>query len=222
MGRSVGIGHEDFAVVRETNNFYVDKTNFIREWWEDKSPAGDYRYRKLQGTYPVLFLSFAGIKENTFAEARKSMFEYDTPMQEAWVNGYWDELVSFTRSLFNSTFKTNPYLERAIMTGITGFSNTSCEVSESIFSDLNNLEVITTTSDKYADSFGFTEEEVFGALDEFGLSEQRQKVKDWYDGFTFGARKDIYNPWSVINFWGSEKDRFDYTWIITCPNPAKQ
>ena len=307
MGRAVGIGHEDFAVVRETNNFYVDKTNFIREWWEandkvtlitrprrfgktlnmsmldhffsvrnenrgdlfeglkiweDKSPAGDYRYRKLQGTYPVLFLSFAGIKENTFAEARKSMCrvlenlynkndyllegdllnekekayyqevsvnmsdstasaslrsladflgryygkktiilldEYDTPMQEAWVNGYWDELVSFTRSLFNSTFKTNPYLERAIMTGITRVSK------ESIFSDLNNLEVITTTSDKYADSFGFTEEEVFGALDEFGLSEQRQKVKDWYDGFTFGAREDIYNPWSVINFLGKGK-----------------
>ena len=318
MGRAVGIGHEDFAVVRETNNFYVDKTNFIREWWEandkvtlitrprrfgktlnmsmldhffsvrnenrgdlfeglkiweDKSPAGDYRYRKLQGTYPVLFLSFAGIKENTFAEARKSMCrvlenlynkndyllegdllnekekayyqevsvnmsdstasaslrsladflgryygkktiilldEYDTPMQEAWVNGYWDELVSFTRSLFNSTFKTNPYLERAIMTGITRVSK------ESIFSDLNNLEVITTTSDKYADSFGFTEEEVFGALDEFGLSEQRQKVKDWYDGFTFGAREDIYNPWSVINFLG--KGKTGTYWVNTSSN----
>jgi hypothetical protein len=120
--------------------------------------------------------------------------EYDTPMQEAYVNGYWEELVSFTRSMFNAAFKTNPYLERAIMTGITRVSK------ESIFSDLNNLKVITTTSEKYREAFGFTEEEVFAALDEFQLSEQKEKVKQWYDGFTFGSRKDIYNPWSIINF----------------------
>ena len=77
--------------------------------------------------------------------------EYDTPMQEAYVYGYWEELVEFTRSLFNSTFKTNPYLDRAVMTGITRVSK------ESIFSDLNNLTVVTATSDLYADSFGFTE-----------------------------------------------------------------
>lgn len=126
--------------------------------------------------------------------------EYDTPMQEANVNGYWDRLVSFTRSLFNSTFKTNPYLERAVMTGITRVSIASCEALESIFSDLNNLEVVTTTSEKYADSFGFTEEEVFAALDEFGLSGRKQEVKSWYDGFVFGNRSDIYNPWSILNF----------------------
>ena len=192
--------------------------------WEEKSPDGDYKYRKLQGTYPVIFLSFADIKETTFLEARQKICkiiqmvynqfdfllegdilnenekndfrkisadmenylaslslkmltdflnryygkkviflldEYDTPMQEAYVNGYWDELASFTRSLFNSTFKTNPHLERAVMTGITRVSNTSYEVSESIFSDLNNLEVVTTTSQKYEDCFGFTEDEVF-------------------------------------------------------------
>ena len=81
--------------------------------------------------------------------------EYDTPMQEAYVNGYGREMVAFMRSLFNSTFKTNPYLERAIMTGITRVSK------ESIFSDMNNLEAVTTTSSKYGDSFGFTEREVF-------------------------------------------------------------
>ena len=90
--------------------------------------------------------------------------EYDTPMQGAYVNGYWDELVAFTRSLFNLTFKTNPYLERGIMTGITRVSK------ESIFSDLNNLVVITTTSNQYNTAFGFTEEEVFAALDEQELS----------------------------------------------------
>ena len=125
--------------------------------------------------------------------------EYDTPMQEAYVHGYWEKLVSFIRSMFNSAFKTNPYLERAIMTGITRVSK------ESIFSDLNNLEVVTTTSKKYADCFGFTEEEVFAALDEYGLSEKKEEVKAWYDGFIFGERRDIYNPWSMINYLDTQK-----------------
>ena len=120
--------------------------------------------------------------------------EYDTPMLEANTGGYWDELVTFARSLFNATFKNNSYLERAILTGITRISK------ESIFSDLNNLKVVTATSEEYADSFGFTEEEVFSALDEYGMSERKQEVKDWYDGFTFGNLTDIYNPWSIINF----------------------
>lgn len=302
MARVVSIGRQDFEKIRTRNNFYIDKTDFIREWWEaddevtlltrprrfgktlnmsmlekffsvnyadrgdlfqglsiweEKDSDGDYKYRKLQGTYPVLFISFAGIKEKVYAGARENICriieeqynkydylldgdllnekekafyqkvcaemsdseaaislrtladflgryygkkviilldEYDTPMQEAYVNGYWEEIVGFIRSLFNYTFKTNPYLERAIMTGITRVSR------ESIFSDLNNPEVVTTTSAKYADCFGFTEEEVFKALEEYGLSDQKQRVKDWYDGFTFGGKRDIYNPWSIINF----------------------
>lgn len=219
--------------------------------WQDEN------YHKLQGTYPVLFLSFADIKETTFNESRKKICkiiqmvynkydfllegcllnanekndflkitadmedymaslslkmlsdylyryygkkviilldEYDTPMQEAYVNGYWQEIIDFFRSLFNATFKTNTYFDRAVLTGITRVSR------ESVFSDLNNLEVVTTTSDKYADSFGFTQEEVTAALLEFDLSDQEEKVKDWYNGFTFGCRKDIYNPWSIINY----------------------
>ena len=120
--------------------------------------------------------------------------EYDTPMQEAYVNGYWNELVAFTRSFFNSTFKTNQYLERGIMTGITRVSK------ESIFSDLNNLKVVTTTSMEYATSFGFTEKEVFEALDDANMPNEKIEVKEWYDGFTFGNIKDIYNPWSITNF----------------------
>ena len=122
------------------------------------------------------------------------MDEYDTPMQEAYVHGYWREVVEFLRSLFNASFKTNPYLERAIMTGITRVSK------ESIFSDLNNLEVVTATSDLYADSFGFTEQEVFAALDEYGMGDRQEEVKNWYDGFTFGRQRDIYNPWSILNY----------------------
>lgn len=301
MARTVSIGNQDFEKIRVNDNFYIDKTDFIRQWWESADEVtlitrprrfgktlnlsmlekffsvkyagrsdlfeglsiwNEEKYRKLQGTYPVIFLSFADVKETSFIQARKKMCriikelyrqfdfllesdlmsesekrdftqistdmedneasftlkalsgylsryydkkvlilldEYDTPMQEAYVNNYWGEMVAFTRSLFNSTFKTNPYLERAIMTGITRVSK------ESIFSDLNNLEVVTTTSEKFADCFGFTEEEVFSALDEFGLSDCKQQVKEWYDGFTFGGKGDIYNPWSIINFLDKQK-----------------
>ncbi len=296
MARTVGIGHQDFGTIQENNYFYIDKTDFIKKWWENGDSVtlitrprrfgktltmsmteqffsvkyagrGDLfeglsiweyeKYRNLQGTYPVISISFANVKQNSYEKVRYRMCqilmnlygemrfllkgdlltprekeyferisetmneedatmslyylssflykyygkkviilldEYDTPMQEAYVNGYWDELVSFTRSLFQSTFKTNPYLERGIMTGITRVSR------ESVFSDLNNLEVVTTTSEKYADSFGFTEEEVFASLDEFGLSDRRQEVKNWYDGFVFGRYTDIYNPWSVLHY----------------------
>ena len=301
MARTVGIGNQDFEKIRVDNIFYIDKTKFIKEWWESMDSVtlitrprrfgktlnmnmlekffsvnyadrGDLfeglfiwreeKYRELQGTYPVINLSFANVKEPGYTGTRRSinriiediynknlfllesgllsenekayfrsvtydmeddvaiwalhkmsdflfrfyqkkviilLDEYDTPMQEAYVNGYWSEMSAFTRSLFNSTFKTNPYLERAVMTGITRISK------ESIFSDLNNLEVVTTTSDKYSDCFGFTEEEVFAALKEYGLSYREQQVKDWYDGFSFGKRKDIYNPWSVINFLDKRK-----------------
>ena len=136
--------------------------------------------------------------------------EYDTPMQEAYVHGYWQELVMFIRGLFNATFKTNPYLERAIMTGITRISK------ESIFSDLNNLTVVTSTSDLYADSFGFTEQEVFAALDEYGMGDRRKEVKMWYDGFSFGNRRDIYNPWSILNY--LKTGRFAAYWANTSSN----
>ena len=301
MAKVISIGNQSFESIREKDNFYIDKTNFIREWWDNDDTVtlitrprrfgktlnmsmlecffsnkykdrgdlfegleiwNDEKYRKLQGTYPVIFLSFAGIKGNTFELSKKQIYdkiielyesnrfllksdcmsdtekaryisflekpmeedasfklnelsnylsryygkkviilldEYDTPMQEAYVNGYWEELVAFTRSLFNSTFKTNPYLERAIMTGITRVSK------ESIFSDLNNLKVITVTSDEYSKCFGFTEDEVFAALDEQGLSSEKEKVKLWYDGFTFGDEKDVYNPWSIINFLDEKK-----------------
>ena len=125
--------------------------------------------------------------------------EYDTPMQEACVNGYWEEIVSFTRSLFNATFKTNPYLERALMTGITRGQIASYEARESMFSDLNNLKVVTVTSEEYGDCFGFTEEEVSASMDEFGLVEKGE-VCAWYDGFAFGKKRSFYNPWSIINY----------------------
>ena len=230
------------------------------------------KYRRLQGTYPVISLSFASVKEKNYKQTKericqihtdlynKHIFlvnsgllteeeqryflnvnsdmneitaavaihkmsdflyryykkkviilldEYDTPMQEAYVNGFWEELVSFTRSLFNSTFKTNPYLERGIMTGITRVSK------ESVFSDLNNLKVVTTTSNEYATAFGFTEKEVFAAMDEFGMTE-KEKVNKWYDGFNFGEIHDVYNPWSILNLLDTGK--FTTYWANTSAN----
>ena len=120
--------------------------------------------------------------------------EYDTPMQEAYVNGYWEELSDFIRIMLHAAFKDNPYMERGILTGITRVSK------ESVFSDLNNLKVVTVVSAKYETAFGFTEAEVFAALEEYGMSDRREEVKQWYDGFKFGKHDNIYNPWSVINY----------------------
>ena len=314
-----GLGYQDFEEVRTQHIFYIDKTDFIREWWEyadkvtlitrprrfgktlnmsmtecffsnkykdrgdlfeglsiweEKSPDGEYQYRKLQGTYPVIFLSFANVKAASYKEMifkitkviadlyeknsyllSKDLFsenermyykdikigmnaelaadaihsmagfmqryygqkviiildEYDTPMQDAWISGHWEETVSFFSGLFNSTFKTNKYLERGLITGITRVAR------ESIFTGMNNLDVITTTSNEYATSFGFTEDEVFTSLENAGLGEQKEKVKKWYDGFTFGAFTDIYNPWSIVSFI-KKKGKYDNYWSNTRGN----
>lgn len=137
--------------------------------------------------------------------------EYDTPMQEAWISGYWDEAVDLFSGVFNATFKTNNYLERGLITGITRISK------ESIFSDLNHLNVITTTSDEYATSFGFTQEKVFEVLDAVGLGEEKQGVKKWYDGFAFGEYTDIYNPWSIASFI-KERGKYKAYWSNTSGN----
>lgn len=312
MSAVISIGNQDFESIRQSGSFYVDKTAFIKEWWENNDSVTlitrprrfgktlnlstlncffsvkykeradlfenlsiwkEEKYRKLQGTYPVIFLSFATVKSSTYESARESILllledlyqqysflvendiltpkeveyfekvgtgmsdaeaavaipklayylynyykkkviilldEYDTPLQEAYVHGYWEEMTFFIRGIFNSAFKTNPSMERGLMTGITRVSK------ESIFSDLNNLTVITTTSEKYREMFGFTEEEVFRALDDTGLGKQKPTVKEWYDGFTFGSRKDIYNPWSITNFLDEKKIKL--YWANTSSN----
>lgn len=297
MEQVLGIGIQDFEKIRSTNNFYIDKTNFIQEWWETNNEVtlitrprrfgktlnmsmlhcffsnkyenrGDLfeglsiwreeKYRQLQGSYPVIYMTFAGIKPATYdsflfqmrrvlsdlyrqydyllqgddldesqrrdfleIKGRKSnqedlqtainqlssylyahfgkkviiiLDEYDTPMQEAYLNGYWDEVVNFIRGFFNSSFKTTNDVERVIMTGITRASK------ESIFSDFNNLIVCTATSKRFETAFGFTEEEVFESLNRYGLGDKKQEVKTWYDGFKFGSVSDIYNPWSILNY----------------------
>lgn len=308
----VSIGNQDFRSIRENHNFYIDKTAFIKEWWENQDTVTlitrprrfgktlnmsmvenffsiqsqengklfeglkiwkDESYRAIQGSYPLIFLSFASVKGDTYSDVREGIVqtildlyarydylrqsealnekekayfdyvkanmsntiaamalrrlslcmnlyygkkvlilldEYDTPLQEAYVKGYWNELTSFMSSLFNYTFKTNPYMERGLLTGITRVSK------ESIFSDLNNLEIVTTTSNKYSTAFGFTEAEVMNALRLFGLEEQADEVKNWYDGFCFGSQKDIYNPWSITKYLDTGK--FDSYWVNTSSN----
>ena len=312
MSKTISIGNQGFEDIRKNNRFYVDKTDFIRQWWESGDSItlitrprrfgktlnmdmlkcffsnqytnrgelfeglsiwSEEKYRKMQGRYPVIYLSFADVKQTNYTDAvkkikrilsdlyqqyvfllkedcmtalQKKQFldvtpqmddvtaqcalqdlsnylykyykkrvillldEYDTPMQEAYVYGYWEEFTAFIRSMFNSAFKTNPYLERAMMTGITRVSK------ESVFSDLNNLNVVTTTSEEYAQCFGFTEPEVFTALDAFGLGTYKQQVKSWYDGFIFGKTGDIYNPWSITNF--LDKKKFESYWAVTSSN----
>lgn len=133
--------------------------------------------------------------------------EYDTPMQEAYLYAYWNDFTSFVRNLFNATFKTNPYLERAHMTEITRVSK------ESAFSDLNNLNVVTVTSDEYTTAFGFTENEVFDALDEAGLSEEKGLVKSWYDGFVLGLIAELADEYEIHSNRESGFGRYDVMMI---------
>ena len=137
--------------------------------------------------------------------------EYDAPMECAWTHGYWDGASDFMRQLMNATFKTNPAMGRGLITGVTRVSR------ESIFSDLNNLEVVTTSSKKYRTCFGFTQAEVDDALGEYGLSGTRGDVCRWYDGFTFGGEGHVYNPWSVTKFLESG-GLFDAYWANTSGN----
>ena len=307
----VVIGIQYFETIRENNYFYIDKTNFIKEWWDNGDSVTlitrprrfgrtltlsmleaffsiDYanrsdlfeglqiweeeKYRKLQGMYPVISLHYGSIKCNSYKDAGRMICEklrqlyskfyfirnsnvldnsdknyfdkiatgvfsatdackslhnlskfiyqyynskviilvdeYDIPMREAYMHGYWEELVTFLRKLFNSTFKTNSYLERGLMMGITSVSR------ESVFSDLNHLEIVTVTSKKYTASFGFTEDEVLSSLRKYGLIHEKEKVKFWYGGFIFGDVKNIYNPWSITNF--LNKRKFGFYGIYTC------
>ncbi|MCD8012960.1 MAG: ATP-binding protein [Lachnospiraceae bacterium] len=161
--------------------------------------------------------------------------EYDTPMLEAYTAGYWEDAIKYIRRMFHAAFKDNPWLDRGLMTGVlpyaerTGMGSTNCRraerggatdltriTQESIFSDLNNPRVVTSTVEMYETCFGFTEKEVFEALDVYGMSGQKEQVKRWYDGFRFGKQCRIYNPWSIINFL-SEKKLKPY-WMNTSGN----
>ncbi|MCX4328828.1 MAG: AAA family ATPase [Lachnospiraceae bacterium] len=119
--------------------------------------------------------------------------EYDVPLENAYFAGFYDEMVSFIRSLFESALKTNDSLEFAVVTGCLRISR------ESIFTGLNNLKVVSVLDESYAEYFGFTQNEVDGFLEAYGITDKREEVKSWYDGYLFGST-EVYNPWSAINY----------------------
>ena len=125
--------------------------------------------------------------------------EYDVPLENAYFRGFYDKMIDFIRSLFESALKTNPYLEKSVITGCLRISK------ESIFTGLNNLETDSVLHTRFGDSFGFTQEEVEGLLAYYGLSEQLEEVKKWYDGYLFNDF-EIYNPWSILKYVNDRKD----------------
>ena len=125
--------------------------------------------------------------------------EYDVPLENAYLHGFYDNMIGFIRSLFESALKTNPYLEKGVITGCLRISK------ESIFTGLNNLENDSVLRTRYADSFGFTEAEVEAMLAYYGLQQELAEVKEWYDGYLF-ANTEIYNPWSILKYVNDRKD----------------
>lgn len=311
--KKVALGITAFEDIIGRDVFYVDKTWFIKDWYDSADQvtlitrprrfgktltlnmvetffsiryqnrmdlfdglfiAGEERFRAMQGTVPVINLSLANVKQDSYesmcrvmriqlarlferqsyllksdklSDAEKEKYkkilaekasdescmdaiqflsqcmyehygkkvlilldEYDTPMLESYTAGYWNTAIEYIRRMFHAAFKDNPYLDRALITGITRITH------ESIFSDLNNLAVVTTTTRMYETCFGFTEQEVFDALDTYGFSAQKEEVRRWYDGFQFGSQKEIYNPWSILNY--LKFGEFSPYWMNTSGN----
>lgn len=119
--------------------------------------------------------------------------EYDQPIINSYIEGYYDETIDFFKSLYGAVLKDNEYLEMGVMTGILRVAK------ENIFSGLNNLEVHTILDDEFTEYFGIMEDEVEKALEDFGLEYELKDVQKWYNGYLFGNRK-VYNPWSIVNF----------------------
>ena len=119
--------------------------------------------------------------------------EYDVPLESSYFAGYYDRMVSFIRALFESTLKTNPALKFAVVTGCLRISK------ESIFTGLNHLIFNSVLDSRFTESFGFTVAETEKMLEDYGIGDAKEEVRDWYDGYLFGE-KEIYNPWSVINY----------------------
>ena len=134
--------------------------------------------------------------------------EYDVPLEDAYFSGYYDEMVRFIRSLFESALKTNSALEFSVITGCLRISK------ESIFTGLNNLAVNSILSNKYSESFGFVQSEVDELMRYYNIEEKSQLMKKWYDGYLFG-KSEVYNPWSVLNQvkeWSEDKDISAIPW----------
>lgn len=136
--------------------------------------------------------------------------EYDVPIQNAYVEGYYKEAINFFKTFFGATFKDNPYLEKTVITGVSRIAK------ESIFSGANNFKVYTILDDEFSDDFGITEEEMEKVYKDFNIQDKKEEIKEWYDGYKIGNNEGIYNPWSILNYL-TDKKLMPY-WVNTSSN----
>ena len=311
--QGIGIGESDFKGLRIRNNYYIDKTMYIKDIIDNESRVllvtrprrfgktlnmsmlryyfdikqkdskelfkglkileQEDKYTSKLGAYPVIYLTLkdAGLMnyemmimqlktiimelfyehrellDGEIAEGERVIFnkilsasatdvdllnslkmlsklmnqyykksvillidEYDVPLQNAYVEGYYDEAVKFFKTFFGTTFKDNPYLEKTVLTGVSRVAK------ESIFSGANNFKVYTVLDNEFADDFGITEEEMDKVIKDFNIEEEKEEIKKWYDGYKIGEVEEIYNPWSILNYL-TDKKLMPY-WVNTSSN----
>ena len=136
--------------------------------------------------------------------------EYDVPLQNAYVEGYYDEAVKFFKTFYGTTFKDNPYLEKTVLTGVSRVAK------ESIFSGANNFDVYTVLDNEFSEDFGITEKEMDKIIEDFNIEDEKEEIKKWYDGYTIGNTEEIYNPWSILNYL-TKRQLVPY-WVNTSSN----
>ena len=311
--KGIGIGVSDFKMLRIRNNYYIDKTMYIKDIIDNQSSVilvtrprrfgktlnmsmlkyyfdcrqkdskelfnglkimkQDEKYKEKLGKYPVIYLTLkdAGLMtyemmimqlktimmelfyehkemlEGEMSEGERNIFnkilsanatdldllnslkmlsklmsqyynkpaillldEYDVPLQNAYVEGYYEEAMKFFKNFYGVTFKDNPYLEKTVITGVSRVAK------ESIFSGANNFKVYTVLDNEFADDFGITEEEMDKIIEDFEIQENKKEIKKWYDGYKIGEVEGIYNPWSILNYL-ADKKLMPY-WVNTSSN----
>ena len=311
--KGIGIGESDFKGLRLRNNYYIDKTMYIKDIIDNESRVilvtrprrfgktlnmsmlkyyfdctqkdnkalfkglkimeQEEKYTSRLGAYPVIYVTLkdAGLMnyemmlmqlktimmevyyedrhllEGEISEGERNIFnrilsaeatdidlmnslkmlskimsqyydkpvillidEYDVPLQNAYVEGYYEEAVKFFKTFYGVTFKDNPYLEKTVLTGVSRVAK------ESIFSGANNFKVFTVLDNEFADDFGITEEEMDKVIEDFEIQDEKEQIKKWYDGYKIGEVEGIYNPWSIINYL-TDRKLMPY-WVNTSSN----
>ena len=310
----IGIGISDFKMLRKRENYYIDKTMFIKDIIDNQSGVNlitrprrfgktlnmsmlkyyfdcrqkdnkelfeglkimnqDEKYTSKLGYYPVIYITLKDVQdtnyENMLLDMKTAVIdmyqehrylldsdkiypeekaritdilfaredevtlknsvkelskylnrhydrpvillvdEYDVPLQNAYVEGYYDEAVKFFKTFYGLTFKDNPYLEKTVLTGVSRVAK------ESIFSGANNFKVFTVLDNEFADDFGITEEEMDKVIQDFEIEDEKEEIKKWYDGYTIGDVEGIYNPWSILNYL-TDRKLIQY-WVNTSSN----
>ena len=312
--QGIGIGISDFKVLRLRNNYFIDKSMYIKDIIDNQSGVvlitrprrfgktlnmsmlryyfnimeknnkelfnglkimeQDKKYTSKLGFYPVIYLTLkdAGLmnyeymimqmktimmemfyehryilESDKIADGEKNIFkrilnaeatdidlinslkilskmlyvyydkpvillidEYDVPIQAAYVEGYHEDAIKFLKTFYRTTFKDNPYLEKAILTGVSRIAK------ESLFSGMNNFDVYTIMDNEFADDFGITEDEMKKIIKDFNIQDEEKEIKKWYDGYKIGNVEGIYNPWSILNYL-KNKELKPY-WVNTSSN----